>query len=219
MSTSMSEVQSHGFSWQNEILKIYGATQEELDGIGYTDAEDLPAAFNRLDGISLSIKTAGNKNAICMADCLRVFDMITGPIRMVVIRYIQKKDIKQISRIIEVDLSNSRDLLFGTLTREQIETLDKAVKSVPQKRKPSQEEHKHMYDIKKQLQKISGAMSLNIKCNSTQSRLQCSIPFKKFELLIKNNPSRVIAQSNTNEFRGGTISHEIQSCCRKFKPK
>lgn len=212
----MSEVQAHGFSWEKELLAIYGATPEELKDIKYTSKMDLPASLNRINGCDLSIKTTGS-NSVCMADCLRVFDMVSGPIiHMVVVQYKQVKYIKRVTNIIEVDLTNSRELLFGTLTRSQIETLDAAVKSIPQKRKPTPEEHKHMYNIKKELQKLSGAIRLDIKCNSQQSRLQCS--FNKFKLFLENNP-RIIEKSNTNEFRGGSITKEIQSLCRKFKPK
>jgi hypothetical protein len=211
----MSEVQAHGFSWEKELLAIYGATPEEIKEIKYTSKIDLPGSFNRINQCDLSIKTTGS-NSVCMADCLRVFDMVSGPIiHMVVVQYKQVKDVKRVTNIIEIDLTNSRELLFGTLTREQIETLDATVKSVPQKRKPTTQEYKHMYDIKKELQKLSGAIRLDIKCNSQQSRLQCS--FNKFKLFIEN--ARIIEKSNTNEFRGGSITKEIQSLCRKFKPK
>jgi len=213
----MTEVQAHGFSWEKELLAIYGATPEEIKDIKYTSKFDLPASLNRIDGCDLSIKTTGKKNSVCMADCLRVYDMISGPkIHMVVVQYKQIKNIKRVTNIIEVDLTNSRELLFGSLTRSQIETLDAAVKAIPQKRKPTPEEYKYIYDIKKELQKLSGAIHLDIKCNSQQSRLQCS--FNKFQLFIENN-TRIIEKSNTNEFRGGSITKEIQSLCRKFKPK
>jgi len=207
------EVQAHGFSWEKEILAIYGATPEELKDIKYTSKMDLPAALNRINGCDLSIKTTGS-NSVCMADCLRVYDMVSGPtIHMIVVQYKQIKDIKRVTNIIEVDLTNSRELLFGTLTRAQIESLDAAVKSIPQKRKPTPEEHKHIYAIKKDLQKLSGAIRLDIKCNSQQSRLQCSLN------KIQSVDTRIIEKSNTHEFRGGSITKEILSCCRKFKPK
>jgi hypothetical protein len=215
----MPEVQSHGFSWQNDIFPIYGASTEEIESIPYTSKMDLPASMNRVTGCDLSIKTAGQKNAVCMADCLRIYDAVESPLHMILIRYKQIKNIKRLVSIIEIDLTNSRELLFGSLTREQIKTLDDAVKSVDQKKKPTPEQHKHMYDIKKSLQKMSGLISLNIKCNSTQSRLQCSIPYKGFETFIKNNPNRIIEKSDTNEFRGGKLTYEIESSCRTFNPK
>ena len=125
--------------------------------------------------------------------------------------------IKKIISITEVDLTNSRELLFGTLTRTQIEDLAKLVKAVPQKRKPTAEEYKNMYAMRDALQVLSCAIHLDIKCNSTQSRLQCS--FNRFPQFIEKNPTKVIAKSLTNEFRGGLISLCLASSRRVFKPK
>ena len=216
------EVQAHGFSWEKEIItNIYHATNEELKEIKYTSKPDLPAKFNRLDNCDISVKTTGSKNAVCMGDCLRVFDAMGSgnPIHMVVIHYIQDDatNQKKVANIIEIDLSDSRDLLFGTLTRSQIEDLDKAVKSVPQKRKPTEEEYKKMYSMRDSMQELSGAIHLDIKCNSTQSRVQCS--FNHFQQYIEKNSSKIIAKSDTNEFRGGSISSQIASSRRVFKTK
>jgi len=125
--------------------------------------------------------------------------------------------IKKIISITEVDLTNSRELLFGTLTRTQIEDLAKLVKAVPQKRKPTAEEYKNMYAMRDALQVSSGAIHLDIKCNSTQSRLQCS--FNRFPQFIEKNPTKVIAKSQTHEFRGGFISLCLASSRRVFKSK
>jgi len=222
MTTERKEVQSHGFTWEKEIIcNVYGATSEELKKIKYTSKMDLPAQLNRLDNCDVSVKTTGNKNAVGMADCLRVFDAVSSgkPIHMIVVYYSQDdtSNTKNIITITEVDLTDCRDLLFGTLSRSQIEELDKAVKSVPQKRKPTEEEYKKMYSIRNALQKSSGAIHLDIKCNSTQSRLQCS--FNYFQQFVENNPLKIVAKSNTNEFRGATISSHIISSRRVFKNK
>ena len=222
MNSERKGVQAHGFSWEKELItKVYGATQEELKGIKYNSKMDLPSTLNHLDRCDVSVKTSCSINAVCMADCLRVYDAVSNEktIHLVVILYKQDDtaNTKKISSIVEVDLTNSRDLLFGTLTRSQIEELDKAVKLVPQKRKPTDEEYKNMYSIRDRLQENSGAIHLDIRCNSTQSRLQCS--FNHFQTFLEKNATRVIAKSNTNEFRGGVISSEIKSSRRIFKKK
>jgi len=222
MISDRKEVQAHGFSWEKELIsEVYGATKEELKNIKYTSKMDLPSALNRLDNCDVSIKTSCSPNSVCMADCLRVFDAVSSgqPIHLTVIQYIQNDstNTKKIVSIIEIDLTDSKELLFGSLTRSQIEELDKSVKSVPQKRKPTEEEHAQMYSIRNELQKLSGAIHLDIKCNSTQSRLQCS--FNHFQSFIEKNALKVIARSNNNEFRGGVISPEIKSSRRVFKKK
>jgi hypothetical protein len=98
-----------------------------------------------------------------------------------------------------------------------LEELCHAIKSVPHKRKPTKEEYTKMYLIRDSLQALSGAIHLDIKCNSTQSRLQCS--FNRFQQFIEKNPTRIIAKSNTNAFRGGVISSQIISSRRVFKKK
>ena len=222
MTSQRKEVQAHGFSWEKEIIcNVYCATNEELKEIKYNSKMDLPANLNRIDKCDVSVKTSCSQNAVCMADCLRVFDAVSNgkPIHMVVVHYIQDdtNNTKKITTITEVDLTDSHDLLFGTLTRSQIEELDKVVKSVPQKRKPTEEEYNKMYSLRDSLQKLSGAIHLDIKCNSTQSRLQCS--FNRFQQFVEKNPAKLVAKSNTNEFRGGTISSQITSSRRVFKKK
>jgi len=220
--TQRKEVQAHGFSWEKEIMcNVYHVTKEELKEIKYNSKMDLPANLNRLDNCDVSVKTSCSQNAVCMADCLRLFDAVSSgkPIHMVVIHYIQDdiNNTKKITTITELDLTDSRDLLFGTLTRLQIEELDKVVKSVPQKRKPTEEEYNKMYSLRDSLQKLSGAIHLDIKCNSTQSRLQCS--FNRFQQFVEKNPEKIVAKTNTNEFRGGAISSQITSSRRVFKKK
>ena len=216
------EVQAHGFTWENELLmNVYKATHNELKEIKYNSKMDLPATLNRLDVCDISVKTSCSPNAVYMSDCLRMFDAVSSdkPLHMVVVHYTQDdiNNTKKINSIIEIDLTTSHKLLFGELTRAQLEELDKAVKSVPQKRKPTAEEYNYMYSIRNKLQVLSNAIHLDIKCNSTQSRLQCS--FNSFQKFIEHNPSKVIAKSNSNEFRGGHISLEITSSRRVFKSK
>jgi hypothetical protein len=196
---------------------IYHMTEEEIKSIPYTSKVDIPAAFNRLDHCDVSIKASCNPHMICMADGLRFYDSVRSgtPIHMIVVHYCQLGDIKKIVTITEVDLTDSCEALFGSLTRADIETLDRAVKAVPQKKKPTEEERKTMYDIRDSLQKQSGAIHLDIKCNSTQSRLQCS--FNRFQQFLESHPTRIVAKSNTHEFRGGALSPEIVSSRRVFK--
>ena len=92
MSSQRKEVQAHGFSWEKELIcNIYGAKEEELKEIKYNSKMDLPANLNRLDKCDVSVKTSCSQNAVCMADCLRVFDAVSSgkPIHMIVVHYNQ----------------------------------------------------------------------------------------------------------------------------------
>jgi len=84
------EVQGHGFSWEKELLRnVYGVTEADIKSIRYTSKMDLPAALNTLDHCDLSIKTSCSPNAVCMADCLRIYDAVHSgnPFHMVHILY------------------------------------------------------------------------------------------------------------------------------------
>ena len=215
----MSEVQKHGFTWENYLIRnVYGATDEELKAIKYTSKMDLPSNLNKQNNVDLSIKTTCSANAVCMADCLRVYDAVSSEkaLHMTVVYYKQddSTNTKKLLSITEVDLTNSVRLLFGTLTRQQIEELDRAVKSVPQKQSPTPEQYEAMYSIRNTLQPLAAAIHLDIKCNSQQSRLQCS--FNHFQQFIKNNPDRIIAQSTTGDFRGKKVIVEVASSRRTF---
>lgn len=191
------------------------------ESLGYTAETDIPSEYNALDTCDVSCKTTGTPNAVCMGDALRVFDSVSkdSPLHMVVIIYKQNDltKMKCLKEIVEVDLTASKDLLFGELTREEIEELVAAVRAVPQKKKPTADERKKMYAIRDKIQVKSGAIHFDIKCNSQQSRLQCS--FNKFQKFLKENEGRIVARSDTEEFRGGKITKEIASGRRTFRKK
>jgi len=216
-----SEVQSHGFKWERELcINVYGATLEEMNRIKYNSKMDLPGKFNRLnENCDISVKTSCSPNAVCMADCLRVFDAVgNGMLHLTVIQYDQNDTTctKNVKSITEVDITNSRTELFGTVTRAQLEELDNRVKSIPKKRRPTEEERASIYSLRDTLQGQCGAIHLDIKCDSkSQRRLQCS--FNQFQKFIMEHPERVIEQSQTNAFRGGMISSHIVSGRRTFK--
>lgn len=165
MNIKGNEVQSHGFIWEKELLNnVYNVSETELKEINYTSKMDLPAKLNRLDNCDLSVKTTKSKNMVCMADCLRIFDAVSSgnPFHVIVIKYVQDtKTTKKVETITEINLTNSSELLFGPITRTQIEELNNAVKSVPQKRKPTKDEHNKMYSMRNTLQQLSGAIQFN----------------------------------------------------------
>ena len=219
------EVQKHGFVWEKEIIQhVFHVPHEEVKKINYTNKFDLPAELNHIDGCDISIKTTGNVNTVGMADALRFYDSICSGklLHLIVLTYNQDKTrgTKTIREIVEVDVTGTKEMmdrLFKNVTREDIVELDNAVKAVPQNRKPTEEEHKAMYTIHKNLIAKTGEIYFNIKCNHEQSRLQCS--FNKFSSFLEKNPDKIIARTNTNIFRGSTITAELQSPCREFKKK
>ena len=218
------EVQAHGFLWERQLLtRVYGVTAEEMATITYTHHIDCPAAFNHTTHANVSIKTTGS-NTICMGDALTIFDKVAtkskegAPLHLTVVRYKQATPTtKQVKEIIVVNLTDSLELLFGTALRADVEALDRLVKAVPQKRSPTPEEHTAIYALQKSLKAKLKGIYLNVKCDSKQSRLQCSI--NKWAAFIAANPDRVIVKSAGPSLYGGTIDEIIESAPRKLKKK
>ncbi len=221
---SRNEVQCHGFRWEQEVLKnIYNITSK----IKYTNEMDLPGELN--NGVNLSIKTTGSYNTVCMADCLRFFDSLQNEkLHLMVILYKQESDKKVIERVVQLDLTSSTKLLFEDVSRKELEELVKKVKEVPSNRKPTDKEHKEMYKIRDNLQARLKYIKLNIKCNSTQSRVQCS--FNKFKKFLEENNALIVSDDikkgeSTNYLNKywfpigdkGYISSFIKSSPRKFE--
>ena len=215
----MSEVQSHGFIWEGDLLRnVYGMTDAEKAQISYTEKFDLPARFNHLESANVSVKCIGEKNAICMGDALRVFDEVseTDALHLTVIHYKQVGETKEVVGIKELNLTKSKDLLFGSLTREQVAELDRLIKAVPQKRAPTEDEKKAIKAKQAELNRLTGFLQFNPKVNTQQSRLQCSFSCKDFQGFLAKNPERIVASSVSNQFRGSAITSIIRAGRRVF---
>ena len=215
----MTEVQSHGFTWEKDLLhNVYGMTDAEKAQISYTERFDLPARFNHLEPANISVKCIGEKNAICMGDALRVYDEVSNEdiIHLTVVHYKQVGETKEVASIKELNLTKSKDLLFGSLTREQIQELDRLIKAVPQKRAPTDDEKAAIKAKQAELNRLTGFLQFNPKVNTQQSRLQCSFSCKSFQSFLTKNPERIVAQSISTLFRGSLISAVIQSSRRVF---
>jgi hypothetical protein len=220
----MPENQAHGKTWEKDIaLNVFGVTEEEYAAIKPTARHDVPSELNRLDNtLNISIKTTGG-DTVCMADVCRMFENVGNGERyhMVVIMYNQTDPTtKKLYRIIEIDLTNSRELLFGTATLDEINELVSYVKAIP-KAIPKEvvAEHSAIYlpmakDIR---MKNGGYISYNPKVDSKQRRVQCSI--SKFSHFVKEHPERIIAESQTGELRGVSMMEEIVSPPRKRNKK
>jgi hypothetical protein len=212
------EVQKHGKTWERNILKnVYGATDDELDTILHTATMDLPGKLNRLDGVDVSIKTSG-KNNVDMADIVRQYDE-TGSgkkYHVTVIRYNQLGGNKKLIQVVELDMTNSRLLHFGDLTRQEIVELDRLARSVHDKRKITMNEKTSMYALRDLMAKKAGVAKGRFHLMPSQRRTQLVMNLPTF---MKENPDRVLHQSTTGIFRGGSVSESLESCARVFKKK
>lgn len=222
----MPESQAHGKTWEKDIaLNVFGVTEEEYKPIKNTARHDLPGELNRLDkGTNISIKTSRG-NIIDMAKIERLYDNVVNgkPLHMVVLKHKQKDPTtKKLESVTEVDLTNSGKLLFNDVTREQLENLVKMAKAVGKVRpdvSPEQRQYQidTAYAMRDELHKISGCVRFHLMFYTKDpSRVQGQLDFNQF---IREHPERIIAESQSGEFRGGTITEEIVSPPRKRNKK
>ena len=177
--------QNHGFLWEDEIkTNVF----QVPDTAGYTDTHDIPKKHNKFNpNENVSIKTVGG-GTVCMGDALRVFnyspeDVHTG----IVILYKQEAEAKTLTHVYELDLDN-RPLLWGSVSQEDIKSLDALVRSMPSGKRDKAIDAQ-ITQMKKALNAKSGVVRFNPKIDSkNQRRLQCSIPgFNKIPALIRTS--------------------------------
>jgi hypothetical protein len=175
--------QNHGFLWESDIKsKVFGL----VENAPYTAVHDVDRSRNTLNpNENVSIKTTGS-DTLCMGDALRVFNYEDGFLHTgIVVQYKQCGEEKVLHRVYEIDLTQ-RELLWGSVKKEDIEALDSLVRSVPHGERPI-ELALAIKEKKKELNTKSGIVRFNPKIdNKVQRRLQCTIPkFATHPTLIK----------------------------------
>ena len=190
--SNMPENQQHGFLWESIVRSlVFG-----LDGKDkYTAVHDIPCCRNTLNpNENVSIKTTGN-STLCMGDALRVFEYEADVDHTcIAIQYAQRGGEKVLTHVYEIDLTQ-RGVLWGSVTREDIEELDQLVRSMPANRRDPVID-RAITQKKNDLNAKSGAIRFNPKIDSkTQRRLQCSIPlFANYPALIKSTTTEPIVR-------------------------
>ena len=213
----MVESQSYGFIIQRHILEYLYGYKEYDESPGYTAKYDLMSQYNDVDvdACNISIKTTGNKKRVDMGDALRVFDSVSDssePLNMIVVNYIQKDKLKEVTTIVQANLSQKVQLLFGEIKKNDIEELIALVK----KKNPSKDDIAKRKSLNLDLNKKSTHIQFNAKIGSNQKRLQCS--FFDFPKFLIENPTLIVHKGDSTNFRGLKIP-EIISERRQFKKK
>jgi hypothetical protein len=220
-------VQKHGKQWERQLaIGIYGLSESEFKSISATAAHDIPGKFNRREpGVNVSVKSSCG-NIICMGDPKRIMrSLITGEnLHLVVIRYAQRDDTKQIVKLTELNITGMHRELFGSVTPPQLEQLERLIKSVPKDKQSTIK-----IDGKKVVQKCverdtylaylqsltSGLLALNPKVGGGGApRLQCSLNIEGF---IANHGGRVLYNGKPDGFKGrSSVLTPVRSGKRKF---
>jgi len=219
----MSQEQSHGFCWENDIrMKVFGLQLESNN----TDKHDIPANINKFNNNeNISIKTTGT-NTICMGDILRIYNKDENyEHTMIVLKYKQIGNKKKIARIYEYNFNTQMyDHLFGkNWCKEEQDLLHKyvlKVKSIPKKVARSEIREYYNYSNGDDINKLrsiiknkGGHITINPKVDTkSQRRVQCSIG--NFTKVLERFKTYASPIANVNMIRGSLIINEIDSAPR-----
>lgn len=206
----MSQSQKHGFTFENDVrYSVFGLQTEQNN----TDIHDVPKDRNKYNNNeNCSIKTTGSSTIYC-GDILRFYNYdFTEQNTILVIEYVQINTYKIVKRIYEINYNTEcHKRLFGDLPKEIIEDYVKNVKSIPTKTKGK--EAKDIFDYLVEKKKIKKhyphIIQINPKVDSSQSRVQCSIP--KFSQTLKEFITYKSSPDTPNILRGQEIIAIIES--------
>lgn len=207
--------QKHGYIFEERIKNIFGCEYKDND----TGKYDIPCEFNKIDSNeNCSIKITKSNNIDC-GDILRFFTLDNNPIHKTTIiigKYIQHTpQTKKINKIYEINYTQElHKLLFGNITKEELENYINKVKNIP---------HGKNYDKTYLAEKCELQKKYNMKINISpkvdskkQRRVQCSIP--NFEELLKKFIIKIYEPINDNIlYRNKLIERIINSGIRKLK--
>jgi hypothetical protein len=209
--------QGHGFLWENAITRDVFHLEEAL---AYTSVFDLDAAHNTLDPEeNVSIKVACGDKVEC-GDASRIFSYADTGVTMIHIQCRQRDSgTKELVRLREFRLggAEAHQLLFGTVTQEEINALATMTRAIPAG--PIAAATKAaVHAEKRRLNAKSGGIRFNPKMDSkSQRRLQCSIP--KLSAFLTANPSLVISDTAQPLLRGIAIPPTVPSGPRRRNPR
>lgn len=175
--SKMPASQSHGFVWEEEVIRAYGLDPSSLKG--YTRAHDIPADRNtHSPGVNVSIKTAGGKS-VDMGDVLRIWNETAPgaqPLHLIVLFYEQSDDSKTLRGISTVDLTGRQTDLFGYVSKEELEAYVASVKAIPPGELTAEAREVYRGAASKLNAKL-GYLQVRPKVDSkNQRRVQCSFP-------------------------------------------
>ena len=177
----MRRSQHHGFMYENLIRTLVFLLGEVLND---TNTHDIPRSQNRFDPTeNISIKCSGGTRIEC-ADIQRFHGYdFTEKNTIIFIQWGQNTDTtKIIKRIYEINYNQElHTLLFGTITREEINDYVRFVKSIPAGREARSKHNVEYKDRKKKLQDIHNMKAvIHPKVDSrSQRRVQCSFDISK----------------------------------------
>lgn len=209
--------QGHGPAIENELcVKVW-----HLEAVrNSSERHDIPKHLNRFNPNEIvSIKSMKGYK-VCMGDILRIYDRCGSDeiYTLLIARYLQVGGEKRIVEIVEMNYNEEfHRLLFGTITREEIEEYDRWIRAIPHG-EPDQTVRDEYLKRKNDLQKLHHMrIHISPKVDSKrQRRVQCEIPH--LDQLWEQFPQFILSRT-TNQVRGIPITTTYVFGPRVRKPK
>lgn len=211
-------VQAHGHEWEDDLIAVFvsPSDMDSMNNLSYTSVHDIPKEFNQLTGRNVSVKAA-KTNKVDFGDALRTVDNMSkhSPLEAVVIQYTQDGDKKIPSRVIRLDLTDSKSALFGTDDMDEMKTdiqeLDRMVKTGDPQYKQRAKDIRTKYP--RSHMKVAPKVG-NIE-KKRAGRLQISL--SNINKLIEEHPHIVIEDEHCDPIKGclRTLQSSIRTIGKK----
>lgn len=210
---NFNQSQSHGFIWENDIRQNVFKIPVKINSITKYDINQDENIYDSNENIS--IKTTGGNNIDC-GDILRFFqnDYDDKKTTMIIIRYKQNGDNKELTYIYEIELNyHLHYTLWGSMTYDVLLDFVKKVKELPSGKIASN----IIKNLHKEASRLEDEYCLNIKiCVKVDSKNQRRVQFRiNLQEILEYCPENIISISNEPILRGHNIKQSIYSPKRK----
>lgn len=212
------ESQSHGFEFEDIIIEsITGFNKNEYQKLlhnKYTSSMDIVKGIK--SEYDYSIKVSKNNTGIGGGDILRFFNHSQEGFKLIVGEWEQKtQNTKIYHTIYEFDIQKKDfKLLWGNISREELQSFVSYVKSIPPGKKAQRENSKLWKEKRKSIYEKCGKGIVDIAAkidSKSQRRVQCSLSLKD---LLLSPISRTI---DTKKYKKVILPYEQKSFPRTFK--
>ena len=197
----MTEVQEHGFIFENWVKAILGVGHHASK---YTQKWDIPGK------LPISVKCIGEKNALEFSSAERMW-RITNDFLLVVARWRQDGQNKTIVSIDELPLNKEiLKKLRGNITLSELLVFDAKIRSFPAGKVGQKAGSAFAEQWKKDNSNKMGLLTITHKIDSkTQRRVQCNLNYSNYVNLFGKSSGKLT-------FRGHEFKEKIQSKARSF---
>lgn len=198
----MSEVQNHGFVFQDWVEEVLGIKKSNYK---YTDKWDIPGK------IPISIKCMKSKGALEFGSAVRFWETNETFI-LIVGRWKQSGKNKIITSIDEIKITPEiLKKLKGSITLKELTAFDNKIKSFPAGKVGQKEGISFARNWKTERKERMGLMTITHKIDSkSQRRVQCNLNFTNYIKLFGEPSVKAILRTKT-------FSNEISHASRIFK--